>query len=389
MDGSLQARQTKEVAATQQRTAPDSKEDGQQPRGVALRGFEDAPTDAIRDYCHLLGEALAGQGFELDQALIPWVERGWLRGLGWLWRESAKWEGRWVLVQYTALAWSRRGFPLRLLAVLGVLKVRRVKLAVVFHDALPFPGGRLVDRLRRRCQTWVMRRCYRWTDKSILTVPLSKVYWLPREAAKAAFVPVGSTLLGLEDEAAYEGQRPEGERTVVVFGVTGGRRIAREVGDIAYVVRQVAQECLQLRIMVIGRGSEEAREALQAALQGSGVQIFALGILPGPDIKRIFSGADALLFVRGHVSSRRSSAIAAIACGLPIVGYAGDETGSPIVEAGVNLVPEGDREALAEALARVLTDAELWQTLHQRNMAAQRDYFGWDRVAERFLEILE
>jgi glycosyltransferase involved in cell wall biosynthesis len=110
--------------------------------------------------------------------------------------------------------------------------------------------------------------------------------------------------------------------------------------------------------------------------------------LRGPDIKRILTSADVLLFVRGHLSSRRSSAIAAIACGLPIVGYAGEETGFPITEAGVSLVPEGDREALADALWRVLTDPELWENLHQRNLAAQRDYFAWDRVADRFLEIL-
>ena len=51
-------------------------------------------------------------------------------------------------------------------------------------------------------------------------------------------------------------------------------------------------------------------------------------------------------------------------------------------------MPQGDRERLADALLRVLTDPQLWETLHQRNLAAQRQYFAWERIAERFLEIL-
>lgn len=36
-----------------------------------------------------------------------------------------------------------------------------------------------------------------------------------------------------------------------------------------------------------------------------------------------------------------------------------------------------------------LADAALRQTLHEKALAAQRQYFAWDRIADRFLEILE
>src|SRR5207249_10400100 len=100
----------------------------------------------------------------------------------------------WVLVQYTALSWSRRGFPLLFLAALGVLKLRRTRLAVVFHDPAPYSGSRATDFARAACQRFVMNTSYRWAERSILNVPLESVSWLPPAPTKAVFIPVGSNV---------------------------------------------------------------------------------------------------------------------------------------------------------------------------------------------------
>jgi glycosyltransferase involved in cell wall biosynthesis len=52
------------------------------------------------------------------------------------------------------------------------------------------------------------------------------------------------------------------------------------------------------------------------------------------------------------------------------------------------LVPYGDREALAEALSRVLSDEQLWQQLHERSIQAYQRYFSWDAIAEQFVKAL-
>jgi glycosyltransferase involved in cell wall biosynthesis len=98
--------------------------------------------------------------------------------------------------------------------------------------------------------------------------------------------------------------------------------------------------------------------------------------------------ADALLCVRGHLSTRRTTGIAGIACGLPVIGYEGGETGYPMTEAGAVLVPDGDREALARALARVLVEEDLWRTLHQRNLSAHERFFSWDAIARCYMRVL-
>jgi hypothetical protein len=82
---------------------------------IVLLGRRDYPTDALEDYCTYLGQALFKHGINLQLVRVPWAEKGWFYALRWLWREARSWQGRWVLVQYTALAWSRRGFPIGLL----------------------------------------------------------------------------------------------------------------------------------------------------------------------------------------------------------------------------------------------------------------------------------
>src|SRR5919106_2150509 len=100
---------------------------------IALLGRRGGPTCGVEDYCTWLGRALTNRGCCLKQVRVPWEETGWPRAFHWLWRESACWSDRWVILQYTALSWSRRGFPLSLLVVLTILRLRSCRVAVVFH----------------------------------------------------------------------------------------------------------------------------------------------------------------------------------------------------------------------------------------------------------------
>ncbi len=355
---------------------------------IALLGSRDQPTDALRDYCHWLGQALSRRGVRLETVELDWERRGWLRSLWRLWKQSRAWRGRWVLAQYTALAWSRRGFPLGFLAAVRVLRLAGSRCAVVYHDARAYGGRRLVDRARRACQQWVMRAAYRCADRAILTVPVEQVRWLPRGAAKAAFIPVGANLPEAGNGVPSGATERSSIRTVAVFGVTGGVHSLPEVADISAAVRRVKARGGDLRLVVLGRGSSAAETALRRELNGAGVELSVLGLLAPTEVARALAAADALLFVRGEVSSRRGSAIAGIACGLPLVGYRGAETASPITEAGVLLVPQGDREALAAALDRVLAEDRLRDALRQRSREAQRRYFSWEVIAGSFLKAL-
>ena len=146
-----------------------------------------------------------------------------------------------------------------------------------------------------------------------------------------------------------------------MYGVTGGTRTLPEVADISFAIKRASRAVGRLHVIVFGRGSREAESTLRTEFAGADVEVETLGLLSPDEVSRTLARADVMLFVRGQISSRRGSAIAGIACGLPVVCYAGPDTGWPITEAGILPVPLGDREALSGALEKVLSDDALAQ----------------------------
>jgi glycosyltransferase involved in cell wall biosynthesis len=351
---------------------------------IALLGRQDRPTDGVEDYCLFLAGALASNGVDLELVRVPWIERGWFRALHQLRRDASLWKDRWILVQYTALSWSRRGIPLGALAILRSLKRCGARVAVVFHETTHQGGTRLIDRVRSEIQRWVILRLYGAAEKAIFTIPLDTVSWLPSPDAKSTFIPIGSNIPPCGERRAAVETNSEG-KSVVVFGVTGAPAMAREVAEISAVLRRARTACGPLRLVLVGRGSAESAPLFQRHLEGSDVEIIARGILPAAEVASEFSRADVLLFMRGPVTLTRGSAIAGIACGLPVVGYQNSSTSFPISEAGLQLAPCGDRDALAAALSRVLSDPGLRECLRQKSRRAYSEYFSWDQIARKFL----
>ena len=318
---------------------------------------------------------------------VSWTSQGFPAALVELWRKSRAWKGRWILVQYTALSWSKRGFPVMFLFLLFLLRVRKTCIAVVFHDPRTYSGTRFVDWARSVCQRYVMRCAYRTSNRSILTIPLEDVSWISRDLPKAAFIPVGSNIPPMARSILNEQWNETGKKTIAVFSMTDGA-IAPEIEDIATAVRSIGQKVHKLHLVTLGRGSKGAEEILRQRLAGVEAEFVALGLLSPEEISKTLAESDVLLFARGSLSTQRGSAIAGIACGLPIVAYSGSSPRPPLSEAGVLFVPEGDREELSRAVVRVLTDGKLWDELHERSLRAYEKYFSWDAIAAKFVKML-
>jgi glycosyltransferase involved in cell wall biosynthesis len=354
-------------------------------RIVALLGCRDEPTDGVADYCEWLGGGLAGYGYEISTVRVNWAELGWRAALADLREKAAAWRDGWVLMQYTTLAWSRRGFPLHAPGILAALRDDGVRCGVVFHDFAPLGGRRIIDRARSYCQFRVLRQLYEHAERAIFPVPLEMVPWLPQQHEKASFIPVGANCPQPPAQAQADGRET---KTIAVYSVTGGRHTLLEVADIGCALKRARRAAGPLRLVVVGRGSQEADAALRGELAGTDVEVETFGLLAAEELSRKLAGADVLLFVRGQISSRRGSALAGIACGLPVVCYAGPETGGLITEVGLLAVPLRDRDALSAALERVLTDTVLRETLAERSRRAQEQYFSWPVIAAQFAAFL-
>ena len=356
---------------------------------IALLGRADKPTDGVEEYCNHLGDALRARGIGLAIERVAWEERGWPRALRSLRRHARAWKDSWVLVQYTALAWSGRGFPLRFWRVLHILKKVGARICVVYHDVEPFTGPRFIDRLRRSAQLRVMRHGMEACDVAVFTVPMEKLTWMQPHYTKAVFIPVGANLLVAGEAASRKSAAYDGKLGIAVFSVTGGKYLQREVGEIADAMIFAASRVKNLRLTVFGRHAKDAEGELRKRLDSVPVEIQVLGLLSNEDVVRTMSNCDVLLFVRGPISTRRSSAIAGIACGLPVIAAEGPETSSIIKDAGVAFYSPPRKGDLGEALLHVLEDQHYRATLAQRSWIAQQRYFSWNVIAGRYTEFLE
>jgi len=143
-----------------------------------------------------------------------------------------------------------------------------------------------------------------------------------------------------------------------------------------------------LRLAVLGRNSEIAGNLFREKLSGTPVEVEIHGLLTAEEIVRKLGASDVLLFAEGPISTRRGSALAGIACGLPVIAAQGWETAAPITEAGVVLLPEDSDSEFGPALVRVLSDSAYRESLRKRSRQAHQRHFSWAVIAAQYVSTL-
>ncbi|HKE35694.1 MAG TPA: hypothetical protein VKB66_10840 [Candidatus Acidoferrum sp.] len=236
-------------------------------------------------------------------------------------------------------------------------------------------------------------------DLAIFTVPIERISWLSHAPNKAAFLPVGPNLPLSSEGGAHHSEpafnlKNEVTPSIGVFSITGGASGTREANEILSAIRFASEKVGKLRLSVFGRHAELQESFLRKGLKNLPVELSVEGLVESALVIEKLSACDVLLFVRGPISTRRSSAIAGIACGLPVVAYSGSETGPPITDAGVVLVPfdqdESSRQReLNVALVRVLSDTAYRVSLSERSRRVYEKHLSWPSIASRLTTLLE
>src|SRR5579862_4170024 len=359
---------------------------------IALLGRRDEPVDGVVDYCTFLADALVAQGVHLEQQSVDWAGRGWIAALRDVSRQARDWRGRWVLVQYTALGWSRRGFPIGVVLAVRRLQRRGARVAVVFHEPeRQLSGSRFIDRIRGAFQDWIIARLYARAEVAIFADALETISWLPRERSKAVCIPIGANIpraapLGAhpQEQGASETTSTGKQRlTIAIYCLSSLPNRERELRDIARALQAAAAEGVSLRAVFLGRGTDDTEEIRQA-IPGDSAEVEILGLQDSAAISRTLAQSDVMLSVRGPLFPRRGSVIAGIACGLPIVAYSNGRSAFPLSEAGIELVPWHEPEAFATAFVRIARDATVRQSLRAKSLRAYEKYFSWESIASRY-----
>ena len=141
-----------------------------------------------------------------------------------------------------------------------------------------------------------------------------------------------------------------------------------------------------------GAGVRRTLAAPRPKRAGIADRICFSGLRIGNDLAQAYAAADVLVLA-SHAETYGMVVTEALARGLPVIATAvgglpealGHTRDGP--RPGL-LVPPGDSEALAAALRRWLTDAELRQSLREAARERRATLSGWDVTSKRIAHVL-
>lgn len=359
--------------------------------------------DGVGDYTYRLGKELSkshsvsilttmGQRAEADSGsfrVLPVIPRWDVLGMRQIWQTLERLRPSFINLQWVPFLWGRLG--INLAVPLTAIRLRRAghRVVTTIHEPYVAWGGvrRFPLALLQRAQLSTLI-----TGSSKITVTiwawvkeLQRAY--PKRAGDIVWIPVGSNIPVPTDLSTGRRQARQalgsgdGELAIGAFSPLGS---GKQLDFIAAAWEQVKGQIPEAKIVVIGANADEVRTLFPKAPRGGRVR--HTGYLPPEDVSQHLLALDVMLapFVDG-ISCRRTSAIAAMAHGLPLVTTRGHLTdpifdGSPMV-----LVPAHDREGFAQAATDLAMDCERQDELSRRTRAFFDQHFAWKIIAERLI----
>jgi len=211
---------------------------------------------------------------------------------------------------------------------------------------------------------------------------ISRAYRIPMAKIAVTYAGVDSTFTGHR----LDRDRNEDDPYTLLFcGRLNGPHEQKGV-DVLLKSLPLILRHHKVALNIIGTGSRLPQYQALAGQLGIREHVRFLGFVEHQEMPRQYQQAD--LFV---LPSRRESfglvLAEAMACGLPVVATTAGAV-PEVVEDGVTgvLVPPDDPEALASAIASLLSDRPRLQAMGRAGAQRVRQRFTWDKVAQRVMD---
>jgi glycosyltransferase involved in cell wall biosynthesis len=290
-----------------------------------------------------------------------------------------------VLVQYVphAFGWKAMNVPFVLWVALRARRLAPVW--VMFHEvAFPFSWRPPKYALLGSVNNLMARLLAGAADRVLVSVPgweptlrrmcpkVRRPEWLP--------VPCNVGTAADPTDVAAVRSRYAAEPEARLIGHFG--TYAPHVVD---VLTQALTELLgrlpRVRVLLMGRNSDRCREAFAARVPALGDRIHATGELPPDRLPAHLRACDLLVqpYPDG-VSSRRTSVMAGLANGVPVVTNLGPLSEGVWAHGSVALAPACDPQALAERASHLLADEPTRCRVGVKGEALYRDTFTLART---------
>jgi glycosyltransferase involved in cell wall biosynthesis len=173
-----------------------------------------------------------------------------------------------------------------------------------------------------------------------------------------------------------------------------GARHDRDIPAALYGLKHLKQKGVAKLIWIGGENLDERRHvSIGQAMQENGLDeddVNWMGHVSHPRVSELLNACDLMIlpFMDG-VSARRTSAIAALQHGLPLLTTRGP-TLEPWFVHGENvyLIPVGDRRALADALVELARRPDLRSRLARGGRELYDAHFSWDVIADQVTSLV-
>jgi glycosyltransferase involved in cell wall biosynthesis len=290
-----------------------------------------------------------------------------------------------LLVQWVPHAFGYRSLNLGFCFWLARRARRGDHVEIMVHEPyLAFGEGGVrwnAAALVQRLMTVVLARAAR---RIWIAIPAWERRWRPyflgREVP-VAWLPIPSTLPAADGNEMVRLRERFGSSDKLVIGYLGsyGDDARAALSD---VLPEVLRRLPQATVILLGRHSGDLAQRLTAANPTMGSRISGSGTLNPPELAAYVAACDILIqpYPDG-ISTRRTSAMAGLALGVPILSTAGHLT-EPIwaERRAVALTPVGDHGALAADALQLLADERERRDLGARGRELYVERFALDHT---------
>lgn len=365
------------------------------PLRVAVVGVSTSRMCGVRDHAVLLAEALGQEGVDCSLQWL-WPEA---RSLGQARSELRSWTGQLkatlergdydaVLLHYSVFAHAYRGLPIFVRPLLSAVGASRAPLLTVLHEyAYPWRRGGLRGTAWAVTQRAVLFDVMRASSAVVVTADfraewLASRAWLPRRRTVVA--PVFSNLPPPRAVA------PHSRR----LGLFGYGHDGAAVSLVLDAVRLLDEQGLEARLVLLGgpgRTSPGGETWVSGArARGVADSLSFSGTLAAQELSDALSECEVLLSAEpSGPTSRKTTLAASLASGRPVVALDGHLRWRELIESDAAVVVPATADALADAVAGLLGDAVLRETVGARGRAFAKRTMDVQHSASKVARLLE
>jgi glycosyltransferase involved in cell wall biosynthesis len=224
------------------------------------------------------------------------------------------------------------------------------------------------------------------TDSQASKTDISKYLGVPSSKVNVIHLGVDGCFHPVAGELAATVGRSHGlpDRYVLYLGSVEKRK------NLSTLLRAYAhlRRLVQVPKLVIVGAKRHRSAGIEEILQELALVEHVLfpGYVPDEDLPALYSGADLFVFPSLYEGFGLPP-LEAMACGTPVVTSNVSSLPEVVGDAAITVTPY-DVEALAEAMRRVLTDADLRAELREKGLARAKQ-FTWERCAQETLAVYE